>query len=114
MGYSRLTPAQEEQMKKMHAEKKSAKEIIDFFKETYEIKMAPWKVSYICGKKGTGGGVATEQARKNEEQTKRRKLSTKKVSSPVQPPVTCQFERICVFAEAATCKPEICKFITKG
>ena len=56
MGYSRLTPAQEEQMKKMHAEKKSAKEIIDFFKETYEIKMAPWKVSYICGKKGTGGG----------------------------------------------------------
>ena len=110
MGYSRLTPAQEEQMKKMHAEKKSAKEIIDFFKETYEIKMAPWKVSYICGKKGTGGGVATESARKSMAQQKRKK-TTEKISVPL---TACQFERICVFAEAATCKPEICKFITKG
>ena len=109
MGYSRLTPAQEEQMKKMHAEKKSAKEIIDFFKETYEIKMAPWKVSYICGKKGTGGDVATTAAQKSTAQQKRKKAAAS------QPVITaCNFEQICVFAEAATCKPEICKFITKG
>ena len=54
MGYQKLTPGHEEQIKNMRKDGKSPQEVVDFFKENYQIKMPLWKVSYITSKKSTG------------------------------------------------------------
>lgn len=69
MGYQRLTSAHEEQIKNMRKDGKSPQEVVDFFKETYQIKMPLWKVSYITGKKSEGV-ASDEKPRRNAAQRK--------------------------------------------
>ena len=78
MGYQKLTPGQEEQILKMSNDGKSNEEIAEYFKNTYKVKLEPWKVSYIKGKVEKNlrggipqGGVATsEKKRRNAAQRK--------------------------------------------
>lgn len=79
MAYQKLTEAQEEQIRNMHDDGKSAKEVVDFFKETYQIKLPIWKVSYIISKKS--GGVASDE--KPRRRAAQRKYA-RKISAPVE------------------------------
>ena len=75
MGYQRLTSAHEEQIKNMRKDGKSPQEVVDFFKETYQIKMPLWKVSYITGKKSEGV-ASDEKPRRNAAQRKYARKAT--------------------------------------
>lgn len=46
----KLLPAQEDQIRSMRKDGRSPQEIVDFFKNTYQIEIPLWKISYIVGK----------------------------------------------------------------
>jgi len=51
MGYQKLAPNQEDQIRRFREEGKSPKECSDHMKETYDMDVPAWKISYIVGKK---------------------------------------------------------------
>ena len=51
MGYQKLAPNQEDQIRRFREEGKSPKECSDYMKETYDMDVPAWKISYIVGKK---------------------------------------------------------------
>lgn len=93
MSYQQLTPGQKEQIYKMSNDGKSKEEIVDFFKRTYQVKLEPWKISYIKrqveknlrGGTRMGGGVAT-RALKKREAKRLAKLAKKAAASAAPEP----------------------------
>lgn len=86
---SKLTEAQQDQIKSMREEGKSYKEIRDFFRETYSMKIYDAKIAKACG-----GTVIKKQAKK---------LAQKEVE--------CELKSICKFIEV--CEPRVCMYIRR-
>jgi hypothetical protein len=66
MARQNLTPQQEEQIKIMRKEGKSPKEVVEFFKATYQISMPLWKISYITGKGAHGLSAGAKSSNKQK------------------------------------------------
>jgi len=54
VGYQKLAPNQEDQIRRFRKQGKSPRECSDYMKETYGIDVPEWKISYITGKKPVG------------------------------------------------------------
>ena len=81
---SKLTEAQQDQIRSMREEGKSYKEIKEFFRETYSMKIYDGKIAKVCG------GTQIKKPAK--------KLAKKEVE--------CELKPICKFIEL--CEPRVC------
>ena len=76
MGYQKLAPNQEDQIRRFREEGKSPKECSDYMKETYGTDVPAWKISYITNKKPVKKGSRMPAPLKaKREYKKRRKRS---------------------------------------